>query len=237
MRPLIAIITCVQQAITPGDHSLRIERIQPGTDTIVVLARKPRGDEQLLTTLVRRVERDDDIVRLVQRYESPDGEWEYDTIEVSARTLAFRRSVEVGATTSRTLLFDGQRLTGTFASEGAKPRMIDERPGAFFPEAATEALLAAYPIDRGSIAFPEMSSTNLAVRSAKLTVDSAASIVTADGWIECFVAHGLGQQTLWIARADGRLVRERWLERDGTVMWKLPRRDVPFRHEGYVSVR
>jgi hypothetical protein len=145
--------------------------------------------------------------------------------------------VEVGATTSRTLRFDGERLTGSFESEGAKPTIIDKRPGPFFPEATTEALLAAYPIDRGAVAFPEMSATNLAVSVAKLTVDSTASIVTADGWIDCFVAHGLGQETLWIARDDGRLVRERWIERDGTVMWKLPRRDVPFRRESYASVK
>jgi len=237
MRPLIAVLTCLQQTITPGDHSLRVERIHPGVDTIVVLAKKPHADEQLLTTLVRRVERDGDVVRIVQRYESPDGEWEYDTVEVSARTLALRRSVEVGATTTRTLQFDGTRLTGTFVSEGAPPTPIDVRPGPFFPEAATEALLAAYPIAGGWVVFPEMSATNLAVSLAKLSVDSTASIVTADGWIDCFVAHGLGQETLWVARGDGRLVREQWIERDGTVMWKLPRRDVPFRHEGYVSVK
>ena len=238
MRSLIAALTCFQQAITPGDHSLRVDRIHPGVDTIVVLAKKPHADEQLLTTLVRRVERDGDLVRIVQRYESPDGEWEYDTVEVSARTLALRRSVEVAATTTRTLQFDGARLTGTFSSEGARPTAIDERPGAFFPEAATEALLAAYPIDAGAVVvFPEMSTTNLAVHPANLMVDSIASIVTADGWIDCFVAHGLGQETLWVARGDGRLVRERWIEHDGTVMWKLPRRDAPFRHEGYVSVR
>jgi len=237
MRPLIAALTCFQQAITPGDRSLRVDRIHLGVDTIVVLAKKPHADEQLLTTLVRRVERDGDLVRIVQRYESPDGEWEYDTVEVSARTLALRRSVEVAATTTRTLQFDGARLTGTFSSEGALPTVIDERPGAFFPEAATEALLAAYPVDAGAVMFPEMSATNLAVRPAKLVVDSSASIVTADGWVDCFVAHGLAQETLWVARGDGRLVRERWIERDGTVMWKLPRRDAPFRHEGYVSVK
>lgn len=241
MRPLIALLSCFQQAIAPGDHSLRVERVRPGTDTIVVLTRKPRADEQLLTTLVRRIERTteagEDVLLLVERYESPDGEWEYDTVVVSARTLALRRSVEVGATTARKLRFDGGRLTGTFESEGAKPTPIDERPGPFFAEAATEAMFAAYPIDRGSIVFPEMSATNLAVRLAKLTVDSATSIVTADGWVDCFVAHGLGQETLWIARGDGRLVRERWIERDGTVMWKLPRRDVPFRHEEYLSNR
>jgi hypothetical protein len=241
MRPLIAVLACFQHAITPGDHSLRVEQIRPSLDTIVVLAKKPHVDEQLVTTLVRHVERateaGEDVWRLVQRYESPDGEWEYDTVVVSARTLALRRSVEVGATTARKLRFDGGRLTGTFESEGVAPTAIDERPGPFFPEAVSEALIAAYPIDAGSIVFPEMSTTNLEVRLAKLTVDSAASIVTADGWVDCFVAHGLGQETLWIARGDGRLVRERWIERDGTVMWKLPRRDVPFRHEAYLSNR
>jgi hypothetical protein len=241
MRLLIATLACFQHTVTPGDHSLRVEQIRPGIDTIVVLAKKPHAAEQLVTTLIRRVERatenGDDVWRIVQRYESPDGEWEYDTVIVSAQTLAFRRSIEVGATTARTLRFDGGRLTGTFESEGAAPVSIDQRPGAFFPEPATEALMAAYPIDRGSVAFPELSATNLAVRLATLTVDSTASIVTADGWIDCAVAHGLGHETLWIARGDGRLVRERWLERDGTVMWKLPHRDVPFRHEPYLSTR
>jgi hypothetical protein len=122
-------------------------------------------------------------------------------------------------------------------SEGAPPTPVNERPGPFFPEAASEALIGAYPIDEGRVAWLEMSATNLAVRLATLTVDSTASIVTADGWVDCYVAHGLGQEILWVARGDGRLVRERWIERDGTVMWKLPRRDVPFRHEGYASVR
>jgi hypothetical protein len=237
MRPLIAMLACFQHAITPGDHSLHVERIRPGTDTIVVLARKPRGEEQLITTLVRRIDRVDDAWRLVQRYESPDGEWEYDTVVVSAQTLAFRRSVEFGATTARRLRFDDGHLTGTFESEGATPTAIDERPGPFFPEGATEALIAAYPLDKGSVVFPAMSAANLAVRLVKLTVDSTTSIVTADGWVDCFVAHGLGDETLWIARGDGRLVRERWIERDGTVMWKLPRRDVPFRHEEVLSKR
>lgn len=202
-----------------------------------MLAKRPHADEQLVTTLIRRVERDDDAWRLVQRYESPDGEWEYDTLIVSAQTLALRRSVEVAATTSRTLRYDGTHLIGTYESEGATPATIDERPEPFFPEAATEAFTAAYPVDIGAIVFPEMGSTDLRVRPARLTVDSIASIVTADGWVDCFVAHGLGQETLWIARGDGRLVRERWLERDGTIMWKLPRRDVPFRHEAYLSTR
>jgi len=179
----------------------------------------------------------DDVWRIVQRYESPNGEWEYDTVVVSAQTLALRRSVEFAATTARRLRLDGGHLTGTFASEGATPTTIDERPGPFFPEAATEALIAAYPLDKGSVVLPEMSATNLAVRLVKLTVDSTTSIVTADGWVDCFVAHGLGDETLWIARGDGRLVRERWTERDGTVMWKLPRRDVPFRHEEVLSKR
>ena len=95
-------LACFQHAITPGDHSLHVERIRPGADTIVVLARKLRGEEQLITTLVRRIDRVDDALRLVQRYESPDGEWEYDTVVVSAQTLAFRRSVEFGATTAQT---------------------------------------------------------------------------------------------------------------------------------------
>jgi hypothetical protein len=173
----------------------------------------------------------------VQRYESPDGEWEYDTVEVSARTLAFIRSVEVAATTTRTLQLQGGRLAGTFSAEGGAPTPINVRLGSFFPEVTTEVFMSAYPIDAGGVAFPEMSTTNLAVSVAKLTVDSTASIVTADGWVDCFVAHGFGQETLWVARNDGRLVRERWVERDGTVLWKLPRRDLPFRRESYASVK
>lgn len=241
MHPLIAMLACFQHAITPGDHSLRVEQIRPSNDTIVVLARRPHAQEQLITTLVRTVERategGEDIWRLVQRYESPDGEWEYDTVIVSARTLEFRRSVEVGATTARKMRLEGGRLIGTFESDGAQATSIDQRPGPFFPEAATEALLAAYPVSGGAVTFPEMSATNLVVRPAVLTVDSTASVVTADGWIDCFVAHGLGRETLWIARGDGRLVRERWMERDGTIIWKLPRRDVSFRHESYLSTR
>jgi hypothetical protein len=230
-------LACFQHAITPGDHLLRVDRIHEGTDTIVVLARKPRAEEQLVTTLVRRIERLGDVLLLVQRYESPNGEWEYDTVVVSAQTLAFRRSVEFGATTARRLRLDDGHLTGTFESEGARPTLINEKPGPFFPEAASEALIAAYPLGNGWVVFPEMSATNLAVRLAKLTVDSTTSIVTADGWVECYVAHGPGDETLWIARGDGRLVRERWIERNGTVMWKLPRRDVPFRHEEVLSKR
>lgn len=234
---VIALLCAIQQILAPGDPSLRLDRLHAGTDTIVVLAKKPHADEQLVTTLVRRVERGDDDWRLIQRYESPDGEWEYDTLVVSAQTLALRRSVEIGATTARKLRLDGLHLIGTFESDLATPTRIDQTPGPFFPEAASEAFLAAYPVDQGSVAFNEMSATDLKVRPARLTVDSTTSIVTAVGWVDCYVAHGLGQETLWIARGDGRLVRERWIERDGTVMWKLPRRDVPFRREAYLSTR
>ncbi|HZS59948.1 MAG TPA: hypothetical protein VFA43_11815 [Gemmatimonadaceae bacterium] len=234
---VIALLCALQHVLAPGDHSLRVDRIRAGTDTIVVLAKKPHADEQLVTTLVRRVERDDDVWRVVQRYESPDGEWEYDTLIVSAQTLALRRSVELGATSARRLRYDGSHLIGTFESELANATSIDQTPGPFFSEATTETFLAAYPVDQGAVAFNEMSATDLKVRPAQLTVDSTASIVTADGWIDCYVAHGLGHETLWIARGDGRLVRERWMERDGTVMWKLPRRDAPFRREAYLSTR
>src|SRR5215472_17130864 len=109
MRLLLTMLACVQQAIAPGDRSLRVDRIRSATDTIVVFVKKPRADERLVTTLVRNVDRmtedGEDVWRLVQRYESPDGEWEYDTVIVSAQTLAFRRSVEVGATTARKLRF------------------------------------------------------------------------------------------------------------------------------------
>jgi hypothetical protein len=237
MRPLLLLFACVQRAITPGDASLRVDRIRLATDTILVLARKPRGDEQLITTLVRQVDRpSDDVVRVVQRYESPDGEWEADTLEVSAQTLALRRSVEIGATTWRSLRFDGKRLTGTFASEGANPSVIDMTPGPFFPEAATEVFIGAYPLAPGSrIAFPEMGSTNLRIERATLAVDSATAIATADGWIDCLVAHGPARETLWLARSDGHLLREQWTERDGTVVWKIPRRDLPFRREGALA--
>jgi hypothetical protein len=237
MQPLLLLATCVQQVITPGDASLRADRIRLATDTIVVVAWKSKGDEQPITTLVRRVERpSDDLLRVIQRYESPDGEWEVDTIDVNARTLALRRSVEVGATTWRSLRFDGQRLTGTFSSEGAKPSMIDMTPGPFFPELATEVFVGAFPLPLGAgIAFPAMASSNLAVHRATLAVDSATAIVTADGWIDCLVAHGPARETLWLARSDGHLLREQWTERDGTVVWKLPRRDILFLREGEIA--
>jgi hypothetical protein len=214
---------------------LRVDRLRPTTDTIVVLATKPRGEERLLTTLVRRVERTGDVWRLTQRYDSPDGEWEVDTIDVSAQTLALVRSVELGSTQSRYLHVDGARVTGTYASDDATPVPIDLATGPFFFAPATEAFLAAYPIEAGSpFTFPEMNTINLHVSPVTLSADSTATIVTADGWVDCLVAHGRGRATLWIARGDGRLVRERWIERDGTVVWKLPRRDIRFRHEGYL---
>jgi hypothetical protein len=237
MRPLILLFACLQRAITPGDASLRVDRVRLATDTILVLARKPKSDEQVITTLVRQVERpSDDILRVVQRYESPDGEWEVDTIDVNAQTLALRRSVEIGATTWRSLRFDGKRLTGTFASDGAKPEIIDMAVGPFFPEVATEVFIGTYPLRPGSaITFPELGSTNLKVQRATLAVDSASAIATADGWIDCLVAHGPAQETLWLARSDGHLLREQWTERDGTIVWKIPRRDVPFRREGSLA--
>jgi hypothetical protein len=237
MQPLFLLFACVQQAIVPGDASLRVDRIRVATDTIVVLAWKSKGNEQPITTLVRQVERpSDDVLRIVQRYESPDGEWEVDTLDVNARTLALTRSVEVGATTWRSLRFDGRRVTGTFASEGGKPSMIDMTPGPFFPELATEVLVGAFPLVPGArIVFPAMASTNLAIHPSVLAIDSATAIVTADGWIDCLVAHGPAQQTLWLARRDGRLLREQWTERDGTVVWKLPRRDIPFLREGEIA--
>lgn len=231
-----------QTRLLPGDQSLRIDRVPLTTDTMLVLTSRSGSDERLITTLIRRIERTSagagDLLRLVQRYQSPDGDWEIDTIELSARTLALQRSIEVGTTTARSLRFDGTHLTGTFTANGAAPTPIAAKPGPFFLEAAGEAFIPAFPLEVGStLIFPEMEQTNLTVRPATLQVDSVSTVVTADGWVGCLVAHGPGGATLWIARGDGHLLRERWVERDGTVVWKLPRRDAPFRRERYLIER
>ena len=62
-------------------------------------------------------------------------------------------------------------------------------------------------------------------------LDTPETLRTADGPVECLVIVRRGRDvTTWISKTVGHIVRMRWTNADGSVTWKMPGRDLPFRN-------
>ncbi|HEX6537400.1 MAG TPA: hypothetical protein VF041_22655 [Gemmatimonadaceae bacterium] len=225
-----------QDTIAPGNPALRIDRVRLATDTIVVLITPTDSAERLGSTLVRRIERvrsgPEELFRETQHYLRANGDVEDDTLEMSARTLAFRRIVEVYEDTARNVVrSDGERLTGfvTFPDSGRREVSMPAVP--FFHDMVDEAFIGALPLDSGvTILVPLIVPPRLDVHVLPFTVTGTETIRTADGPVACLVVKGPGKTTTaWLAATDHHLVRLRWTLPNGTSIWKLPKRDANFR--------
>jgi hypothetical protein len=59
-------------------------------------------------------------------------------------------------------------------------------------------------------------------------VTGLTTLRTASGDVECVVVQESPTTVAWVSKADGHLVRLHWALPNGTAIWKLPTRDVPF---------
>lgn len=238
--PMFAAPALAQDTIAPGNAALRADRVRLATDTIVVLITPRDSAERLGSTLVRRIERvrsgPEAMFRETQHYVRPNGEVEDDTLEMSARTLAFRRIVEVYRDSAQklsqnVLRSDGEHLTGfvTFPDSGRREVSMPAVP--FFHDMVDESFIGALPLDSGvTIQVPLIVPPRLGVYVRPFTVTGMAMVRTADGPVECLVVQGPGKATTaWIAATDHHLVRLHWTLPNGTSIWKLPKRDANFR--------
>ena len=225
--------TMAQQTIAPGSPSLRPDRIRPFTDTLVLLFTPRDSAQRVYGTLVRRVERARShgipIFRETQHYRLESGD-EVDTLDVSATTLTPMRIVEILAKRRHALELNGGRITGTAWSADLGERTIDAPlPTPFFHGMMTEAFIAALPLADGStIHLPVAETPDAKVRMAEFRVTGSARLHTAQGPVDCFVVQESKVTTGWVSKADGHLVRLHWTLPNGTDIWKLPRRDVPY---------
>jgi len=234
LAALFAASPSMAQIITPGSPLLRTDRIHPYTDTISLIAIPKDSAQRTFGTLVRRVEAAHDggvaVFRETQRYALVTGEVEVDTLDVSAATLEPMRVFEADASSGHDLRFHDGRLTGIRWSADSGRRAIDKPLGAiFFHGMMKEAFLAALPLaPKRTLRLPVAETPDPQVRMAEFWVTGMASLRTADGTVECLVVQESPTTVAWVSKSDGRLVRLHWTLPNGTAMWKLPTRDVPF---------
>jgi hypothetical protein len=222
------------QTIVPGSTLLRPDRIHPYTDSISLVLIPKDSAQRIAGTLVRRVQAAGDsgvaVFRETQSYTFAAGGTEVDTLDVSAATLEPMRVVQVTDTSSHALRFHDGRLTGTEWSADSGRKAVDRPLGAaFFHDLMTESFLAAFPLMVDStLRLPVSDTPDVAVRMAAFHVTGTATVRTAAGAVECVVVQESPTTVAWVSRASGRLVRLHWTLPNGTVIWKLPTRDIPF---------
>lgn len=226
-----------RSVVRPGDARLQPARVRLGTDTIVVLVDPVRGSETSVATLVRRMARvpdgaGGDDLRETQHYVYGHGVVELDTLEVSAATLALRHIVERSTHTRNVLDVAHGRLRGIVTPTDSTVDRVDIAAPAAFHDMMLEAFTAAFPFSAGaSLSLPTLRPPDTGIRIIDVDVSrSTQTLRTADGPVECLVVTRRGRDVAtWISKADGHIVRMRWTNADGSVTWKLPARDVPFR--------
>jgi len=223
------------QTIIPGSPLLRPDRIHPYTDTISLVAIPKDSAQRIAGTLVRRVRSARDsgvaVFRETQEYTYATGETEVDTLDVSAVTLEPMRVVQIdNATSGHDLRFHDGRLTGAVWSADSGRAMVDTPLGAaFFHGLTTESFLAAFPLAPDStMRLPVSNTPDVSVRMAAFHVTGTETLRTAAGAVECLVVRESPTTVAWVSKADGRLVRLHWTLPNGTEIWKLPTRDIPF---------
>lgn len=231
---LLTASTATAQTVVPGSPLLHPERIHRHTDSIsLVLIPKDSG-QRIAATLVRRVEDARDsgvaVLRETQNYTFATGGTEVDTLDVVAATLEPMRIVQMNATSGQDLRFHDGRLTGTAWSADSGRKAVDIPLGApFFHDLMTESFLAAFPLAPDSeLRLPVSNTPDVAVRMAAYHVTGTTTLRTATGAVECLVVQESPTTRAWVSRADGHLVRLHWTLPNGTAIWKLPTRDVPY---------
>lgn len=222
------------QTVTPGSPLLRPDRIHPYTDSISLVAIPKDSAQRIIGTLVRRVRvaRDSGVAvfRETQEYTFATGETEVDTLDVSAATLEPMRVFESNGTRGDDVRFHDGRITGAVWSADSGRSTIDIPLGApFFHEMMTESFLAALPLAADStLRLPVAKTPDATVRMAAFHVTGTTSLRTATGVVECLVVQESPTTVAWVSKSDGRLVRLHWTLPNGTAVWKVPTRDVPF---------
>ena len=231
---LFAASPSIAQTVTPGSPLLRPERIRPYTDSISLVMIPKDSAQRIAATLVRRVRvaRDSGVVvfRETQDYTYPTGATEVDTLDVSAETLEPMRVVEIRGASGHELRFHDGRITGAVWSADSGRTMVDVPLGAaFFHGMMTESFLAALPLAPDStLRLPVADTPNTTVRMAVFHVTGSATLRTAAGAVDCLVVQESPTTVAWVSKSDGRLVRLHWTLPNGTAIWKLPTRDIPF---------
>lgn len=222
------------QTVVPGSPLLHPGRIHSYTDSISLVVIPKDSAQRIEGTLVRRVEdaRDSGVAvfRETQEYTFAAGGTEVDTLDVAAATLEPMRVVQISATSSQDLRFHDGRLTGAVWSADSGRKPVDIPLGAaFFHGLMTESFLAAFPLTPDStLKLPVSDTPDVLVRMAAYHVTGTTALRTARGVVECLVVQESPTTVAWVSKADGRLVRLHWSLPNGTAIWKLPTRDVPF---------
>lgn len=234
---------CIAQTIAPGSPLLRPDRIHTYTDSITLVLVPRDSAQRIAGTLVRRVAMARDsstlVFRETQHYSLASGGTEDDTLDVAAATLAPMRIFENNSSGGHDLRFHDGRLTGTVWSADSGRRTADvPLPSAFFHGMMTEAFLAAFPLaPAGTLSLPVAETPGAKVRMAEFRVSDTTTLRTAQGNVDCLVVKESPTTIAWVSRIDGHLVRLHWTLPNGTGIWKLPTRDVPFlnTHDGAES--
>lgn len=231
---MLAASSGVAQTVTPGSPLLRPDRIHPYTDSISLVLIPKDSTQRIAGTLVRRVQMARDsgvaVFRETQDYAFATGATEVDTLDVSAESLEPMRVVQIGATSGHELRFHDGRLTGAVWSADSGRTMIDVPLGApFFHGLMTESFVAALPLaPHSTLRLPVADTPDATVRMAAFHVTGTTTLRTASGAVECLVVQESPTTVAWVSKSDGRLVRLHWTLPNGTAVWKLPTRDIPF---------
>jgi hypothetical protein len=236
------------RVLQPGDVALRADRIRTEADTLVVLFTPRDGAErvsQTITRTVRRIHEDGgDLLRLVEQHATPGGASSYDTVDVVAGTLALRRLVASSRDTAGRNLVEADlrvvngRLQGITSAGNGMDRTVDLDESRVFTDLTAEAFVAALPLsDSSHVRALVLRVFDLRTRYIDFVAEGSERLQTAAGMVECVRVRAGGGPLLWLARDDGRLIRSRWEFPDGTVAWKLPKRDVGYQRSILVEMR
>lgn len=222
------------QSIQPGSRLLRMDRIHPYTDSISLVLIPKDSAQRIAGTLVRRVvaarASGVAVFRETQRYTLATGKTEVDTLDVNASTLESMRVVEINAAASQDLRLRDGRLTGVvWSADSGRTRVDTPLGAAFFHSMVTESLLAAFPLaPNRTLQLPVADTPGVTVHLATFRVTGTTTLRTAAGAVKCLVVQESPSTVAWVSSASGRLVRLHWTLPNGTGIWKLPTRDVPF---------
>lgn len=222
------------QTVVPGSPLLRLDRIHPYTDSISLVLVPRDSAARVAGTLVRELAiarvRGEPVFRETQHYSYASGHFEDDTLDVATATLEPVRIFENNASSGHDLRFHDGRLSGAVWSADSGRRAVDvPLASAFFHGMMTEAFLAAFPlIPNGTLRLPVAETPRAQVHMLSLRVTDTTTLRTANGRVGCLVVQESPTAVAWVSRADGHLVRLHWTLPNGTAIWKLPTRDVPF---------
>lgn len=221
--------------VAAGSPLVEGAKVRAGVDTFQLVVRQPGGEERLVSTLVRTVERAsagaEPAWRIVQSYHSPRGD-NVDTSLVRAEDLAPLTYVAVLNDAEQRFRFEGSSVRGVVSPRDSATREVRhdfaEPP---YNAVVDEDVIRALPLAPGLVATivaynpPWPPAPQLAV----IRVTGTATIRTAAGPVEAWeISYEAGgaPTTLWLAREDGRLLRLRSSLRRGASFWKIPVRDL-----------